>query len=161
MKTFVAATALLALSPLAHAQVRCAEIAYINSTGMDEFESLIGDRINGSYSNAKIKLDDATTCTIDFGAEFSLSYDCIWDFPSRAEAERAYAVQAAALAGCLTGWRTEILSAGMSDTAGVISMGVKHFSIGDRKKSFWELVLVDPRYFPESPNRLQISLVLH
>jgi hypothetical protein len=101
----VGVSLVLALAPVAHAQVTCSEVAKVNSYGLEDFVDITGDEIDDDYYSATYKLVGADECSIDYTTDSI--YSCSWFFSSYALASSAYDVHLSALASCLSGWRYE------------------------------------------------------
>lgn len=150
--------ALFALAPAAHAQITCAEIEFIHSDGMEEFEDLTGAKVRDKRYSSKVKLQGATFCEIEFG--YDPTFNCRWEFDSKQEADRAYAAQAAALAGCLTGWRAEAKPVAFTSSSLSIFAAVTHSGVGEHEHTQWQLVLGHTTFYdPKAPYGLELQWV--
>jgi hypothetical protein len=136
------AIAALALSPFAHAQTVCEEVARINASGVYRFDSIKGafatDEAGDELYESNATLFGAEDCLID--QYFEPRHSCVWEFDAEADLMAAYADKTAALAPCLAGWeRNGLLVSDPSEPYRVLA-GVGYLGAGEYAVIVWEII---------------------
>ncbi len=108
-RTALALVAAFLWAPIANAQARCEEIARINASALDRFESITGEYATDDFSDeiyeSDARLFGSRTCLLDLFAE--PMHTCRWELKTEAAVIAAYRTYAAQMDACLTGWKRE------------------------------------------------------
>ena len=112
----IAACLILGLAPSAFAQVTCAEVNRVTTSGLDDFGDIEGEEIEDGLYKTSYWIAGAQECGLEF--DFDSIYSCLWTFDSYASASAALNMQAASVAACLPGWTSSPLTPDAQATDG-------------------------------------------
>lgn len=127
--SMLAVSAVLALAPVAQAQISCAQGNDLIDKAVDEFASISGDEVEDGVYDASYILEGAEGCRVT--SDFSVAYSCLWTFDTLAAAQSAYGLQSQALANCYGDWDREALTADSGDTVLKTLDGASFYTVDD------------------------------
>ena len=132
----------LSLTPFAHAQTVCEEVARINTSGVYRFDSIKGafatDESEDELYESNATLFGLEDCLID--QYFEPRHGCVWEFDTEAELLAAYAAKTAAVAPCFEGWEQQALLVSDPEETYQVLAGVGYLGADEFEVIVWDIV---------------------
>lgn len=156
----VSAAVALALAPVAHAQITCADVSRIAAAASKDFDDLTSDEIGDDLYRSTYLIAGANSCSVDLFLE--AVHSCVWNFPSQAAAIQAYNTNVAAIAPCLPAWKAGAMTIDAEPVDGSrLVAGMSYAGSGDSEYLEWDVVLEEVVSGKPAPYRVWIELVYY
>lgn len=107
ISTALAAAATMFLTPVAQAQIDCANVGALVEAAYDDFDALAGDEIEEDVFKAESLLGGSTDCNVAY-SDWDTVYTCLWVFGSEAEADANFGGLTSTFRACLSGWESSV-----------------------------------------------------